>query len=165
MQEAVASEELPSNLAGAERLLGHHTSLKEEINRYEEDYAKIQAVNDVLALEEADLPYLSLQQWLQKLDIGWNKLLEMWENRREVLVQAHIFFLFLRDAKQAELCLYNQVCLVTAQPTARGSLQPGLESWRADSPWNLKQSPSKSGSLFLSCFGDGPESPSAAFHC
>lgn len=108
MQEAVASEELPSNLAGAERLLGHHTSLKEEINRYEEDYAKIQAVNDVLALEEADLPYLSLQQWLQKLDIGWNKLLEMWENRREVLVQAHIFFLFLRDAKQAEICLYNQ---------------------------------------------------------
>ncbi|KAJ6663596.1 hypothetical protein lerEdw1_009675 [Lerista edwardsae] len=107
-QAAVASEELPCNLAGAERLLSHHASLKEEINRYEEDYAKIQAVNDVLALEEAELPYLSLQQWLQKLDIGWNKLLEMWENRREMLVQAHIFFLFLRDAKQAEICLYNQ---------------------------------------------------------
>nr|XP_028597620.1 spectrin beta chain, non-erythrocytic 4 isoform X1 [Podarcis muralis] len=107
-QAAVASEELPGNLAEAERLLNHHASLKEEINRYEEDYAKIQAVNDVLALEEADLPYLSLQQWLQKLDVGWNKLLDMWENRREVLVQAHIFFLFLRDARQAEVCLYNQ---------------------------------------------------------
>uniref|UniRef100_A0ABM5ETH6 Spectrin beta chain n=1 Tax=Pogona vitticeps TaxID=103695 RepID=A0ABM5ETH6_9SAUR len=107
-QAAVASEELPGNLSQAERLLNHHASLKEEINRYEEDYTKIQAVNDVLALEEADLPYLSLQQWLQKLDVGWNKLLEMWENRREVLVQAHIFFLFLRDAKQAEVCLYNQ---------------------------------------------------------
>ncbi|XP_062996569.1 spectrin beta chain, non-erythrocytic 4 [Elgaria multicarinata webbii] len=107
-QAAVASEELPGHLSDAERLLNHHASLKEEINRYEEDYAKIQAVNDVLALEEADLPYLSLQQWLQKLDVGWSKLLEMWENRREMLVQAHIFFLFLRDAKQAEICLYNQ---------------------------------------------------------
>ncbi|XP_067316955.1 spectrin beta chain, non-erythrocytic 4-like [Anolis sagrei] len=107
-QAAVASDELPGNLSEAEKLLNHHASLKEEINRYEEDYTKIQAVNDVLALEEADLPYLSLQQWLQKLDVGWNKLLEMWENRREVLVQAHIFFLFLRDAKQAEACLYNQ---------------------------------------------------------
>lgn len=102
-------EEMPSNLSEAERLLNHHALLKEEINCYEEDYAKIQAANEVLALEEADLPYLSLQQWLQKVDVGWNKLLGRWENRREVLVQAHIFFLFLRDAKQAAICLYNQV--------------------------------------------------------
>ncbi|XP_058051322.1 spectrin beta chain, non-erythrocytic 4 isoform X2 [Ahaetulla prasina] len=109
-QAAVASpgEELPGDLSEAEQLLHHHALLKEEISCYEEDYAKIQAVNDVLALEEAELPYLSLQQWLQKLEVGWNKLLESWEHRREVLVQAHIFFLFLRDAKQAEVCLYNQ---------------------------------------------------------
>ncbi|CAH2314025.1 spectrin beta chain, non-erythrocytic 4 [Pelobates cultripes] len=107
-QTAVATEELPSNLVEAERLLGLHGALKEEINRYEEDYNKIQAVSDLLSLEEADLPYLSLQQWLQKLEVGWNKLLQMWENRREVLVQSHIFHLFLRDVKQAEACLNNQ---------------------------------------------------------
>ncbi|CAJ0949934.1 unnamed protein product [Ranitomeya imitator] len=107
-QTAVAAEELPSNLSEAERLLGLHASLKEEINRYEEDYNKIQAVSDLLSLEEADLPYLSLQQWLQKLEVGWNKLIQMWENRREVLVQSHIFHLFLRDVKQAEACLNNQ---------------------------------------------------------
>ncbi|XP_077141682.1 spectrin beta chain, non-erythrocytic 4 [Ranitomeya variabilis] len=107
-QTAVAAEELPSNLSDAERLLGLHASLKEEINRYEEDYNKIQAVSDLLSLEEADLPYLSLQQWLQKLEVGWNKLIQMWENRREVLVQSHIFHLFLRDVKQAEACLNNQ---------------------------------------------------------
>ncbi|KAG8550836.1 hypothetical protein GDO81_019614 [Engystomops pustulosus] len=107
-QTAVATEELPSNLSEAERLLGLHASLKEEINRYEEDYNKIQAVSDLLSLEEADLPYLSLQQWLQKLEVGWNKLNQMWENRREVLVQSHIFHLFLRDVKQAEACLNNQ---------------------------------------------------------
>ncbi|KAM8952646.1 spectrin beta chain, non-erythrocytic 4 [Pelodytes ibericus] len=107
-QTAVATEELPSNLIEAERLLGLHGALKEEISRYEEDYNKIQAVSDLLSLEEADLPYLSLQQWLQKLEVGWNKLLQMWESRREVLVQSHIFHLFLRDVKQAEACLNNQ---------------------------------------------------------
>ncbi|KAG8143739.1 hypothetical protein E2320_000924 [Naja naja] len=109
-QAAVASpgEHLPGDLSEAEQLLHQHALLKEEISRYEEDYAKIQAVNDVLTLEEAELPYLSLQQWLQKLEVGWNKLLESWEHRRELLVQAHIFFLFLRDAKRAEVYLYNQ---------------------------------------------------------
>ncbi|XP_075771677.1 spectrin beta chain, non-erythrocytic 4 isoform X2 [Pelodiscus sinensis] len=107
-QAAVASEEGPSNLADAERLLSQHAALKEEIDRYEEDYNAIQAASDLLALEEADVPCLSLQQWLQKLDVGWTKLLEMWEDRREALVQAHIFHLFLRDVQQAEACLYNQ---------------------------------------------------------
>ncbi|XP_074873007.1 spectrin beta chain, non-erythrocytic 4 isoform X2 [Carettochelys insculpta] len=107
-QAAVASEEVPSNLAGAERLLNQHSALKEEIDRYEEDYNTIQAASDLLAVEEAEVPCLSLQQWLQKLDVGWNKLLQMWESRREALVQAHIFHLFLRDVQQAEACLYNQ---------------------------------------------------------
>ncbi|CAM5129135.1 unnamed protein product [Natator depressus] len=107
-QAAVASEELPSNLAGAERLLSQHVALKEEIDRYEEDYTTIQEASDLLALEEADVPFLSLQQWLQKLDVGWNKLLQMWESRRGALVQAHVFHLFLRDVQQAEACLYSQ---------------------------------------------------------
>lgn len=66
-------------------------------------------MNELLESEEAPLPQAALQQWLQKLDVGWNKLLEMWESRREVLVQAHIFHLFLRDVKQAESFLNNQV--------------------------------------------------------
>uniref|UniRef100_A0A8C3CU77 Spectrin beta chain n=1 Tax=Cairina moschata TaxID=8855 RepID=A0A8C3CU77_CAIMO len=107
-QAAVANEEVPDSLAEAERLLNQHAALKEEINGYEEDYTKIQAASDLLALEEAEVPYLSLQQWLQKLDAGWGKLLQSWEARREVLVQAHVFHLFLRDVKQCEASLYNQ---------------------------------------------------------
>ncbi|MBN3307478.1 SPTN4 protein, partial [Amia calva] len=107
-QTAVASEDLPNTLEEAEVLINQHATLKEEIGRYEEDYNRIQSVNKLLALEEAQLPYISLQQWLQKLDVGWNKLLEMWESRREVLVQSHIFHLFLRDVKQAESFLNNQ---------------------------------------------------------
>ncbi|XP_075594694.1 spectrin beta chain, non-erythrocytic 4 isoform X4 [Balearica regulorum gibbericeps] len=107
-QAAVASEEVPDSLAEAERLLNQHAALKEEINGYEEDYAKIQAASDLLALEETEVPYLSLQQWLQKLDAGWGKLLQSWETRREVLVQSHVFHLFLRDVQQCKTSLYNQ---------------------------------------------------------
>ncbi|KAI1229611.1 Spectrin beta chain, partial [Lamprotornis superbus] len=108
-QAAVSSEEVPDSLAEAERLLNVHVALKEEINGYEEDYAKIQAASELLALEEMDVPYLSLQQWLQKLDAGWGKLLQSWEMRREVLVQSHVFHLFLRDVQQCQNSLYNQV--------------------------------------------------------
>uniref|UniRef100_A0A8C3NPA0 Spectrin beta chain n=1 Tax=Geospiza parvula TaxID=87175 RepID=A0A8C3NPA0_GEOPR len=102
-QAAVGSEEVPDSLAEAERLLNVHVALKEEINGYEEDYAKIQAASELLALEEMEVPSLSLQQWLQKLDAGWGKLLQSWEMRRELLVQSHVFHLFLRDVQQAEL--------------------------------------------------------------
>uniref|UniRef100_A0A667ZTX1 Spectrin beta chain n=1 Tax=Myripristis murdjan TaxID=586833 RepID=A0A667ZTX1_9TELE len=107
-QTAAASDQLPNALEEAERLINKHAALKEEISRYEEDYERLQAVNELLESEEAPLPHAALQQWLQKLDVGWNKLLEMWESRREVLVQAHIFHLFLRDVKQAESFLNNQ---------------------------------------------------------
>ncbi|XP_066540513.1 spectrin beta chain, non-erythrocytic 4-like isoform X2 [Hoplias malabaricus] len=107
-QTAAASEDLPNTLEEAERLINLHAALKEEIGRYEEDYERLQAVNELLEQEDAPLPHAALQQWLQKLDVGWNKLLEMWESRREVLVQAHIFHLFLRDVKQAEAFLNNQ---------------------------------------------------------
>uniref|UniRef100_A0A671RWG6 Spectrin beta chain n=1 Tax=Sinocyclocheilus anshuiensis TaxID=1608454 RepID=A0A671RWG6_9TELE len=107
-QTAAASDELPNALEDAERLINQHAALKEEIGRYEEDYERLQAVNELVETEEAPLPHGALQQWLHKLDVGWNKLLEMWESRREVLVQAHIFHLFLRDVKQAEAFLNNQ---------------------------------------------------------
>ncbi|CAL8374473.1 unnamed protein product [Gadus morhua 'NCC'] len=107
-QTSAASDQLPNTLEEAEKLINKHAALKEEIGRYEEDYERLQAVNELLETEEAPLPHAALQQWLQKLDVGWNKLLEMWESRREVLVQAHIFHLFLRDVKQAESFLNNQ---------------------------------------------------------
>ncbi|XP_077645281.1 spectrin beta chain, non-erythrocytic 4 isoform X2 [Lonchura striata] len=107
-QAAVGSEEVPESLAEAERLLNVHVALKEEINGYEEDYAKLQAASELLALEEMEVAHVSLQRWLQKLDAGWGKLLQSWESRRELLVQSHVFHLFLRDAQQCQKCLYSQ---------------------------------------------------------
>uniref|UniRef100_A0A671V9H2 Spectrin beta chain n=1 Tax=Sparus aurata TaxID=8175 RepID=A0A671V9H2_SPAAU len=109
-QTAAASDQLPNDLEEAEKLINKHAALKEEIGRWvtHKDYERLQAMNELLESEEAPLPQAALQQWLQKLDVGWNKLLEMWESRRDVLVQAHIFHLFLRDVKQAESFLNNQ---------------------------------------------------------
>uniref|UniRef100_A0A7N9ATL9 Spectrin beta chain n=1 Tax=Mastacembelus armatus TaxID=205130 RepID=A0A7N9ATL9_9TELE len=107
-QTAAASDQLPNDLEEAERLINKHAAGQKAYSFYEEDYERLQAMNELLESEDAPLPQAALQQWLQKLDVGWNKLLEMWESRREVLVQAHIFHLFLRDVKQAESFLNNQ---------------------------------------------------------
>ncbi|XP_035535526.1 spectrin beta chain, non-erythrocytic 2-like [Morone saxatilis] len=134
-QTAAASDQLPNDLEEAERLINKHAALKEEIGRYEEDYERLQAMNELLESEEAPLPQAALQQWLQKLDVGWNKLLEMWESRREVLVQAHIFHLFLRDVKQAESFLNNQlgdwVCekMLMARDSSRDETQKLHKKW------------------------------------
>ena len=52
-----------------------------------------------------------LRQRLQALDTGWNELHKMWENRQNILSQSHAYQLFLRDTKQAEAFLNNQVRL------------------------------------------------------
>uniref|UniRef100_A0A3Q3JEN0 Spectrin beta chain n=1 Tax=Monopterus albus TaxID=43700 RepID=A0A3Q3JEN0_MONAL len=128
-QTAAASDQLPNDLEEAEKLINQHAALKEEIGRYEEDYDRLQAMNELLESEEAPLPQAALQQWLQKLDVGWNKLLEMWESRREVLVQAHIFHLFLRDVKQAESFLNNQESALAhvELPTTVETVETGIK--------------------------------------
>ncbi|XP_028921012.1 spectrin beta chain, non-erythrocytic 4 isoform X2 [Ornithorhynchus anatinus] len=108
-QDAAGAGTLPGGLAEAEQLLGRHAALKEEMDRREEDYGRIQAVSELLAADGAELgPALALQQWLPQLELGWSKLLQLWEGRRQALVQAHVYQLFLRDAHQAEAVLCNQ---------------------------------------------------------
>uniref|UniRef100_A0A7N8Y910 Spectrin beta chain n=1 Tax=Mastacembelus armatus TaxID=205130 RepID=A0A7N8Y910_9TELE len=108
-QTAAASDQLPNDLEEAERLINKHAAVKEEIG-HPKEHSSFLEIRDLCCClcKDAPLPQAALQQWLQKLDVGWNKLLEMWESRREVLVQAHIFHLFLRDVKQAESFLNNQ---------------------------------------------------------
>uniref|UniRef100_A0A674GFK3 Spectrin beta chain n=1 Tax=Taeniopygia guttata TaxID=59729 RepID=A0A674GFK3_TAEGU len=128
-QAAVGSEEVPESLAEAEKLLNVHVALKEEINGYEEDYAKIQAASELLALEDMEVPHLSLQQWLQKLDVGWGKLLQSWDMRRELLHPALLAELaqnrewLRRIEKEGEE-------LVQAKPELSGAVRRQLEELR-----------------------------------
>ncbi|XP_021786806.1 spectrin beta chain, non-erythrocytic 4 isoform X1 [Papio anubis] len=111
-QEAAGGSEgpLPNSLEEADALLGRHAALKEEVDQREEDYARIVAASEaLLAADGAELgPGLALDEWLPHLELGWHKLLGLWEARREALVQAHIYQLFLRDLRQALVVLRNQ---------------------------------------------------------
>ncbi|XP_076879615.1 spectrin beta chain, non-erythrocytic 1 isoform X2 [Brachyhypopomus gauderio] len=118
-QTAIASEDMPNTLAEAEKLLGQHEGIKNEINNYEEDYQKMRDMGEMVTQGQTDAQYMFLRQRLQALDTGWNELHKMWENRQNLLSQSHAYQLFLRDTKQAEAFLNNQeyVLAHTEMPT------------------------------------------------
>uniref|UniRef100_A0A7N4P7E3 Spectrin beta, non-erythrocytic 4 n=1 Tax=Sarcophilus harrisii TaxID=9305 RepID=A0A7N4P7E3_SARHA len=108
-ESASGGGQLPGCLEEADSLLSQHAALKEEMDRREEDFGRIQAAGDALAADGAELgPELALEDWLPHLELGWQKLLSLWEARREALAQAHVYQLFLRDVRQAHTVLHNQ---------------------------------------------------------
>ncbi|KAK7104923.1 spectrin beta chain-like isoform X2 [Littorina saxatilis] len=107
-QTTVASEDIPNSLADAERLLNQHQQLRDEIDTYAPEYAKIKEFGDKVTEGQDDPQYMFLRQRLQALDDGWHELLQMWENRQQLLSQSLSHQMFLRDAKQAEVLLNQQ---------------------------------------------------------
>ncbi|XP_059173308.1 spectrin beta chain-like isoform X3 [Physella acuta] len=107
-QMTVASEDIPNSLADAEKLLNQHQQLRDEIDTYAPEYAKIKDFGDKVTEGEEDPQYMFLRQRLQALDDGWHELLQMWENRQQLLSQSLNLQMFLRDAKQAEVLLNQQ---------------------------------------------------------
>ncbi|XP_061089747.1 spectrin beta chain, non-erythrocytic 1-like isoform X2 [Conger conger] len=105
---AVASEDTPTSLEEAEKLLMQHEAIKTEVDNYKEDYEKMRAVGEEVTQGQTDAQHMFLAQRLQALDTGWHELGRMWENRHNLLVQACNFQNFLRDAKQAEGFLNSQ---------------------------------------------------------
>ncbi|XP_068935618.1 spectrin beta chain, non-erythrocytic 4 isoform X1 [Petaurus breviceps papuanus] len=114
-ESASGGGQLPGCLEEADSLLGQHAALKEEMDRREEDFGRIQAAGDALAADGAELgPELALEDWLPHLELGWQKLLSLWEARREALAQAHVYQLFLRDVRQAHAALHNQETVLSS---------------------------------------------------
>eukprot|EP00106_Octopus_bimaculoides_P014006 XP_014781448.1 PREDICTED: spectrin beta chain-like [Octopus bimaculoides] len=107
-QTTVASEDIPNNLADAEKLLNQHQQLKDEIDAYAPEYAKMKEFGDKVTEGQDDPQYMFLRQRLQALDGGWQELLQMWENRQQLLSQSLNLQMFLRDAKQGEVLLNQQ---------------------------------------------------------
>lgn len=87
-QTTVASEDVPNSLADAEKLLNQHQQLRDEIDTYAPEYAKIKEFGDKVTEGENDPQYMFLRQRLQALDDGWHELLQMWENRQQLLSQS-----------------------------------------------------------------------------
>lgn len=113
-QTAIASEDMPNTLTEAEKLLTQHENIKNEIDNYEEDYQKMRDMGEMVTQGQTDAQYMFLRQRLQALDTGWNELHKMWENRQNLLSQSHAYQQFLRDTKQAEAFLNNQVTSLLA---------------------------------------------------
>ncbi|XP_066515119.1 spectrin family protein isoform X2 [Hoplias malabaricus] len=126
-QTAVASEDTPTSLAEAERLLAQHEAIKNEVDNYREDYEKMRATGAEVTQGQTDAQHMFLAQRLQALDTGWHELRRMWESRHCLLAQAFDFQTFLRDAKQAEGFLNSQE-YVLSHTEMPSSLQGALEA-------------------------------------
>ena len=58
----VASEDIPESLKEAEKLLNKHAAIKEEIDGYEEKYAKMKDEGERITEGQSDTQYMFLQQ-------------------------------------------------------------------------------------------------------
>ncbi|XP_055390536.1 spectrin beta chain isoform X2 [Condylostylus longicornis] len=110
-QTDVASEDTPTSLPEAEKLLNQHQSIREEIDNYTEDYKNMMEYGERLTSEPTtneDPQYMFLRERLKALKDGWEELHQMWENRQVLLSQSLDQQLFNRDARQAEVLLSQQ---------------------------------------------------------
>ncbi|KAJ8687026.1 hypothetical protein QAD02_022820, partial [Eretmocerus hayati] len=109
-QKDVASEDEPTSLADAEKLLTQHQNIKEEIDNYTDDYQKMMEYGEKLTTEadENDTQYMFLRERLRALKLGWEELHQMWANRQNLLSNSLNFQVFDRDARQAEVLLSQQ---------------------------------------------------------
>ncbi|XP_063058796.1 spectrin family protein [Engraulis encrasicolus] len=126
-QTAVASEDIPTSLAEAERLLTQHEAIKNEVDNYRDDYERMRATGAEVTQGQTDAQHMFLAQRLQALDTGWHELWRMWENRHALLAQAFDYQNLLRDAKQAEGFLNSQE-YVLSHTEMPSTLQGALEA-------------------------------------
>ncbi|RVE39883.1 hypothetical protein evm_015467, partial [Chilo suppressalis] len=101
----------PSSLAEAEKLLSQHQTIKEEIDNYRDEYAKMMEYGEKITAEPStqdDPQYMFLRERLKALGEGWAELQQMWENRQQLLTQSLELQLLQRDARQAEVLLAHQ---------------------------------------------------------
>ncbi|KPJ12141.1 Spectrin beta chain, brain 1 [Papilio machaon] len=110
-QTDVASKDIPSSLSEAEKLLSQHQTIKEEIDNYKDEYAKMMEYGEKITAEPStqdDPQYMFLRERLKALREGWAELQQMWENRQQLLAQSLELQLLQRDARQAEVLLAHQ---------------------------------------------------------
>lgn len=120
IQTDVASEDIPSSLPEAEKLLNQHQSIREEIDNYRQDYAKMMEYGERITAEPStqdDPQYMFLRERLKALKDGWEELHQMWENRQQLLSQSLNLQMYNRDAKQAEVLLNQQEHVLSKDDT------------------------------------------------
>ena len=61
-QTTVASEDIPTDLAEAERLLNQHQQIKEEIDAYADEYDKMHEYGEKVVAGQDDVQYMFLRE-------------------------------------------------------------------------------------------------------
>ncbi|KAM3919502.1 spectrin beta chain, erythrocytic isoform 1-T2 [Leptodactylus fuscus] len=107
-QQSTASEDTPTSLVEAEQLYHNHLALKDDMERHEPDFHDIVDTGNKVTSGQTDPQYQQLAERVKDLDVGWNDLLKMWNNREHFLSQCLEFQRFLKDVKQSEAILSNQ---------------------------------------------------------
>jgi len=122
-QTAIATEDIPNDVAEAESLLSQHDQLKAEIKAYAPEYEKMKEFGDKVVEGQQDVQYMFLRERLKALNDGWNDLSKMWDNKRNFLMQNLHLQVFLRDAQQCEILLSEQDNFLSKEeiPTTPGA--------------------------------------------
>ncbi|PIO35783.1 hypothetical protein AB205_0116690, partial [Aquarana catesbeiana] len=108
-QQTTASEDTPSSLTEAEELYNNHLALKEDIERHEPDFREVVDTGKNVTSGQSDPQYQQLADRVKDIEVGWDALLKMWSNREHFLSQCLAFQWFLKDAKQSDAILRNQL--------------------------------------------------------
>lgn len=109
-QKAVAvADEMPASLAEAEELLQRHEAARQDAEEHTAAFTALVEAGERVVGEQEDPQYEGLRQRLRGVEVGWAALGKMAETRHRFLAQCRGFQEFLRDAKQAEILLTNQV--------------------------------------------------------
>lgn len=107
-ETAIASEDIPTDMAEAEKLLLDHAQIKQEIDAYAPDYAQMKEYGQKVVEGQEGVQYMFMRERLKALDDGWVDLGKMWETKQNLFTQSVNLLGFLRDAKQAEVLLSQQ---------------------------------------------------------
>lgn len=116
-QTAIASEDIPDDLVEAQKTLLQHQQIKEEIDHYAPDYAKMKEYGDNLVEGQNDVQYMFLRERLKALDDDWIDLQKMWKQKQNIFLQSLHLNEFMRDVRQAEVLLSQQDSFLSKEKT------------------------------------------------
>lgn len=116
-QKAVAAtDEVPVSVAEAEELLQRHAASRQDAEGHAAAFEALVEAGERVTRGQEDPEYEQLRERLRGVEAGWGALRKMWDARQHFLAQCLGFQEFLRDAKQAEILLTNQVGAQTWPP-------------------------------------------------
>lgn len=80
----MASEDIPNSLADAEKLLNQHQQLKDEIDAYAPEYAKMKEFGDKVTEGQEDPQYMFLRQVNSRTNLERPFIPPIWAKRNSL---------------------------------------------------------------------------------